>query len=145
MVCKKEKYFPLIDVSERGENARTPKPARLESLRSMFLVTFLTVNRSGAIGLKRYLTFLPTVRTSNGVHLPRAPIKTRPPSVSVKTLASHYGIPPWYNRAPVYKRGDGTISKSAISSPFFRQLLASPAERSGRICFSDENCVCRSP
>ncbi len=42
----------------------------------MLLVTFLAVNRFGAIGFKWYLTFYPALRTSNGVHLPRWTSKT---------------------------------------------------------------------
>jgi len=49
----------------------------------MFLVTFLTVNRLGAIGFKWYLTFVPTVRTRNSMHLSGPTIKTLPSAVKV--------------------------------------------------------------
>jgi len=49
----------------------------------MFLVTFLTVNRLAAIGFKWYLTFVPTVRTRNRMHLSGPTIKTTLSSVKI--------------------------------------------------------------
>lgn len=96
-LLKKEKYFPLVIFDKRKNRSNItylPMNSRLKSLRSMFLVTFLTVYRSGAIWFKWYLTFFTTVRTRNRMHLSWSAIKTL---ASVKITWFHHIIPPHYN------------------------------------------------
>jgi hypothetical protein len=98
---KKKNIFPSFGQEEKSPPLYLPTHSRLISLWSMFLVTFLTVNRSGAIWFKWHLTFLPTVRTRNRVHLSWSTIKTL--SSSVKTSSSHHVIPPSYNGRFLHK------------------------------------------
>jgi hypothetical protein len=91
---KKKNIFPSFRQEEKSFQSYLPTHSRLKSFRSMFLVTFLTVNRSRAIWFKWYLTFFPAVRTSNRVHLPRWTIKTL--SSSAKISFAHHIIPPCY-------------------------------------------------
>ena len=79
---------------EKSFQSYLPTHSRLKSFRSMFLVTFLTVNRSRAIWFKWYLTFFPAVRTCNRVHLSRWTIKTLSSSANISF--AHHIIPPCY-------------------------------------------------